>query len=580
MPHDNDLSSSCQFRLFLLGSLEVHRRDSSGRWQPISREEWSKLRKATRAVLRRLAAAPGRRLSRGRLLDDLWPGQPDEQAEAALANALSSLRGLLGGKEVLDQADSFYMLPAQHVFWIDVDALEDALNQGTQAALEDALSLLERGQYLEGETGRWAHALRGKAEDMRQEIRFRLAESYETQGQYWQAGEQYRALLHELPPDEEALERWLRLLLRQGRRSQAEKIYAQHQNFFETEGYPLTLRLEALLSSHELTRRQFLADGLTLGGGLLTLGAADLSSLLARSGPVDAALLQLFQDRSSEYWQARNESLLLPDDLWHVVESHNQKLLRLLEGSLYPEHRTALLAILSQAAALAGILLYDANQKVQARSWYALSIRAAHEGQHADLEALTGGLLTLSWLARPEQAAQSLQAAQTLPVADRGLRAWLCAIGAEVRSRQHQLAETRALLDQAERLLPNESIWSSITRMDSNQLLGYQGSCLQEVALPGDPQRPATLQEARAVLEQALANPALRLRRRVIYLQDLASVQLGLGELEAVVATLARSLPFLGELGERRVFSRFQAIRAALPDSQATRLLDQFGKMC
>src|SRR5438874_1554223 len=77
---------------------------------------------------------------------------------------------------------------------------KEAENQGhisLQALplLERALALLERGELLEGEDGKWCHAFRKRAEDMLRQARLWLAESYETQGKLWQAGEQYRAMM-------------------------------------------------------------------------------------------------------------------------------------------------------------------------------------------------------------------------------------------------------------------------------------------------------------------------------------------------------------------------------------------------
>lgn len=254
---DDDLPESSRVRVFLLGQMEVWRRSGpEAAWQLIERQVWgNKDRKAATSVLRRLLTAPGRRLSRGRLLDDLWP---DRDQESSLANALSCLRSVLG-KDILESSQSpFYGLPPQSVLWVDLDACQQALAQvenaqgERQALLEQAEGLLSRGGCLEGEEGTWSYGPRMQAEEMLKRCRFWLADVYEEQGKYWQAGERYRAVLQN-EPCEEALWKWVALLQRQGKQQEAQKISESYQRFFAEQGAPLEQHAPTTL-----TRRQTL----------------------------------------------------------------------------------------------------------------------------------------------------------------------------------------------------------------------------------------------------------------------------------------------------------------------------------
>ena len=55
--------TSCQIRIYTLGPLEIWKHNQ-GVWSPIEKEAWPNGRRVAQTVLKRLLAAPGRRLSR------------------------------------------------------------------------------------------------------------------------------------------------------------------------------------------------------------------------------------------------------------------------------------------------------------------------------------------------------------------------------------------------------------------------------------------------------------------------------------------------------------------------------------
>ena len=112
--------------------------------------------------------------------------------------------------------------------------------------LEEALSYLERGVYLAEETGIWCYALRKKSEDLLRQCRLWLAESYEGHGKLLQASLQYRELLQTVPPDEQALQRWITMLHMHGETTEALKCYQNARASAEAQGFTLSSALDTL----------------------------------------------------------------------------------------------------------------------------------------------------------------------------------------------------------------------------------------------------------------------------------------------------------------------------------------------
>ncbi len=256
MQAEQDIPSSCRVRVFLYGPLEVWKREVSGTWKLVEKDAWAKGRVA-RSVFKRLLAAPGRRLSRGAVQDDLWPDTENfELADKNVYNAINQIRQVIG-KTLVRTMEAAYELAGQDLIWLDIDAceqlLKEAENRGHASShalplLEQALSYLERGELLEGEDGTWVYGLRKKSEDLLRQCRLWLAESYETQGKLLQAGLQYRALLQTVPPDEDALQCWISMLHRRDRTQEAWKCYQDVKGFVEAQGYTLSPEIEWAVS--------------------------------------------------------------------------------------------------------------------------------------------------------------------------------------------------------------------------------------------------------------------------------------------------------------------------------------------
>jgi len=269
MQFEEDIPPSCQLQVCLHGPLDVWKREAAGTWKLVAKDAWGKGR-AARTVFKRLLTAPGRRLTRGTVQDDLWPDSDNfELADKTVYNAINQIRRVIG-KTALRTIEAAYELADQSLIWTDRDAcealLKEAENQGRSSLqalplLERALGYLERGELLEGESGTWVYSLRKQSEDRLRQCRLWLAQAYKEQGKLWQAGEQYRAMVQKEPPDEEALQRWLELLIRHGKRQEAVKCYRDTKEAWEARGFTPSPAIEqmAILLNEQPYRELFVS---------------------------------------------------------------------------------------------------------------------------------------------------------------------------------------------------------------------------------------------------------------------------------------------------------------------------------
>ncbi len=308
---DGDLPLSCRVRVYVHGPLEVWRRGASETWHLVDKEAWGKGRPA-RSVFKRLLVDPGRRLSRGAIQDDLWPDiQNFELADKNVYNAINQIRRVTG-KALVRTFETIYEIADQSLIWVDRDAyealLKEAENRGYTSIqalplLEQALACLERGELLEGESGTWVYGFRQQSEDRLRQCRWWLAESYEQQGRLWQAGEQYRALCHTIPPDEHALERWMVMLCQQGNIQDAVKCYRDTKAWAERQECPLSSALDSVAArlEEQQASASHLIETFLLPESAVSLWRPDRASAQsARRFTACGALLQAYQEQDAQ----------------------------------------------------------------------------------------------------------------------------------------------------------------------------------------------------------------------------------------------------------------------------------------
>ncbi len=184
-----------------------------------------------RALVAYLALPPGRAHTRDKLAFLLWGDRGTSQARASLRQELYGLRRALGAAEpaVLQLVDDAVSLDPARVT-VDVICLERALEEGTAAALEQALALYH-GDLLEGfdvaapEFEEWLRIERERLRERMMRALARLFARQRADGALESAVETGLRLLA-LDPTQEPLHReMMRLQLILGRRGAARRQY-------------------------------------------------------------------------------------------------------------------------------------------------------------------------------------------------------------------------------------------------------------------------------------------------------------------------------------------------------------------
>src|SRR5947207_12939203 len=152
MQVEQDISASALVRVYVLGPLEIWKKDPSGTWKLVPKDKW-KNSKPARSTLKRLLVQPGRRLSREQLADDVGS---ESNTEPDVYNAISLIRAVIG-KPLVKLWVSAYEIAGPALVWTDLDASEALLKEAENREhtsilafplLEQALTLLERGELL------------------------------------------------------------------------------------------------------------------------------------------------------------------------------------------------------------------------------------------------------------------------------------------------------------------------------------------------------------------------------------------------------------------------------------------------
>ncbi|WP_052889451.1 AfsR/SARP family transcriptional regulator [Thermogemmatispora carboxidivorans] len=577
VPH---VSSSCRLRVYLYGPLEVWKRNPDDSWSLLDKAAWGKGRPA-RSVFKRLLTAPGRHLSRAALQEDLWPDIDQAAfADKMVYSAVNQIRRAIG-KELVRTLETGYALADQSIIWVDHDAcrglLAEAENWGgtTDEAvplLEQILTYQERGELLEGEDGTWVYGVRQRGEEMLKQCRRWLAVAYERQGKLWQAGEQYRALFHALPPDEEALRAWITMLLRHGRVQEALRCYQLAKEAAEAQGFPLSFHFDAqalppqqVSFSIPFAFPQLLppfphTSDESVRSDLVIVTEAELcdrlTTLLAQPAMTGQREIRYFDQQTRLYWMAREEQALPPPVLYSAVVKYLESLTLVLASARTADCRQRLCATISRTALLAGVLLYDRGHSLKARTYYRLAMRAAAEAGDPALQAVIWGWKSFTWTyaSQYRKALHCIQAARQLAPAraDRLLYVWLTAVEAEILA---HLGHRDACLQNL-RFLEQEgssaqgSDLAFLVEFQPGLLLGYKGVCLQLLYQRQQLATLGLLREAQGALEQALTTTPPP-RRKLYYLSDLASAYARQGEIEHACTYVTQCLALLAQLGEQ-----------------------------
>src|SRR5581483_131155 len=468
------------------------------------------------------------------------------------------------GKPLVTCWEAAYEIAAQTLVWTDLDAcatlLKEAENWGRGSlqaipVLEQAVALLERGELLEGEPGKWCYAFRKRAEDLSRQARLLLAASYEAEGRLWQAGEQYRSLLLTDPSNEDAFQQWLEMLIRHGKRQDALKCYRDMKEFVEAQGFSISNVLEqtivslnkepslALISpvqpledilllkqnfgqqSMNYSRRQMLQSILAAACTTLTLApykflpqekSERLFASVRNPSYLSEDILDDFSEITKRYWKlSANASLQLLNGLFGLFQDITQ----ILTASQSLTVSTRLHSLSSEVAQLLGKTLFDLRDYSLAFSYYRFALKAALEVHNYDLWATSLGRMGLLLLSngQPQQALALLEEAQGAPIQSLKIRLWHAAIEAEAYSYSDNPSACRKALERAKDTSEATFLEADIyaTGFTRARLASYEGACYLRLNQP---------ENALPMLEQALMliDPTAirRLSRLLAYLGE------------------------------------------------------------
>jgi transcriptional regulator with XRE-family HTH domain len=310
-----------------------------------------------------------------------------------------------------------------------------------------------------------------------------------------------------------------------------------------------------------------------------------LSRALKRPSSIDETTLNYLEARTAGYWQDRHGAVVASCDLFSYVIEHLQKIITLLEGSLFPSIRTRLCCIVSGIAQLAGHLLFDMSEFTRSRNFHKIAITAALEGENQALEAVSWGRMSFTWTynGNPLEALRYIKEARRLAIGNVNttVRAYLAAVEAEI---QAILGNSEACLKaleiaecvEAQQYPEEEMYW---LHFDRSRLAGYQGISFRRLYCHEDARTHFFLEKAQKALTNALIllDPT-RIQRRPALLIDLADTYAQQRDVEGAYGYALQALSVIAQTKSHVVAKRLLTLREGLEpwkDSPYVKNLDQ-----
>lgn len=263
----NAPSTGFVLRIYVLGQFRVERYQE-GVWQSVDSRTWQ--RRRARALLGCLLSATGRRESRERVMDLLWPDLELSVAANRLNGAVHELRHILepnlarpaNSRMLRLERDSLELADSSQI-WVDAEAFEEFLQEArtstepeqTERLLEAAASLYQGSYLMEELYSEWAASRRDALQQRWIEMLLTLADLRARRGANLSAIEALDRVRSVDATNETALQRLMILLSKLDRRGEALHIYQHYvsllQRDYEGEPLPETRTLyEALLRGH------------------------------------------------------------------------------------------------------------------------------------------------------------------------------------------------------------------------------------------------------------------------------------------------------------------------------------------
>lgn len=177
------------------------------------------------ALLALLATAPGRSVSRDRLIGFLWPDRDERTARHLLADSIYVLRHTLGERAIIATGETLQLAP--DVVWTDIAEFRAAI---AERRWDDALQLY-RGDFLEGfhvrnvaDFDQWLLAERDRLRAMAARAGSALADAHRQAGRHPEAILAAERVLEIVPGDENAVRELVRLLVATDNHARAQSV--------------------------------------------------------------------------------------------------------------------------------------------------------------------------------------------------------------------------------------------------------------------------------------------------------------------------------------------------------------------
>jgi transcriptional regulator with XRE-family HTH domain/tetratricopeptide (TPR) repeat protein len=330
--------------------------------------------------------------------------------------------------------------------------------------------------------------------------------------------------------------------------------------------------------SETVNRRDFFRETGRVAVGLIGSELLDrFYRALKKPSTIDERLLHYLQAHTEDFWRDRHSAVLASTDLLDYVIEHFQKVTQLLDKPMFTSQRIRLCVIASKTAQLAGHLLFDMGNYIDARQFHQAAITAAQEVDNHALQATAWARISFTWTysGNPSEALRCIEQARRLAIGSTNstVRAYLAAVEAEIQATFGDSTACLKALDQAEHFEDQQhsledSHW---LRFDYSRLAGYKGICFRRLYRPGVPQSASFLMEGQNALKDALTQLApTRLQRQPVLLIDLADTYALQGDVEAACEYATKAIPLIDQIKSRAASRRLLQLRQALKPWQET----------
>jgi len=265
----------------------------------------------------------------------------------------------------------------------------------------------------------------------------------------------------------------------------------------------------------EVKQRDFVRKAIGGAVGAALIPAVDplnpepwdrLARALSVTGPVDAATVEHLERATTALESLEYE--LSPSALIGPVRGHLDEVSRLLGAPMPASRRRQLLSIAGEAAATAGWLMWDLDRPDAVAAYWRLGAQAAEQARDRGLAAFVGISASFQYRERPRERLEMLRAQERN--ATPRTRAWLLATAAGSAALLGDERACMTALDRADALLAKLGDDRATRRprydpFEATRMLGERGAALVKLAAHESGRFRGRERDARAVLEQAIA---------------------------------------------------------------------------